>query len=103
MYKQLTERLNQALKRKGVIVKFWERGDIKRLYISDSCLYYTKKCRQTAYIDLNTFVLHVYTDCPSQTAKWCQNESESYLDYAYKYARLARLLYFYLNKTKGEA
>jgi hypothetical protein len=99
MYKQLTERLNEALRREGVIVKFWERGEIKRLYISERCLYHTRKCTQTAYINLNNFHLNVYTDCPQQSEKWCSNESASYFRHALRYARLASLIWFNLNKA----
>jgi hypothetical protein len=63
-------------------------GHIKSCAIS---VYNTSKCKQSAYIDLESFEVRVFTDCPSQSIAWCQNESAKLAQSLAKVARLIRI------------
>lgn len=71
----------------------WTIWKEKRLYIkscTQTSIHNTRKCRQEVYIDLSTFELHCYTDCPGQSSLWCRNENERVITALKPIARLLR-------------
>jgi hypothetical protein len=55
--------------------KLWCKGTTCRLYLYGFYFYDTKKCKQSAYIDLSTYEVHVDTKCDSQDYAWCESQS----------------------------
>lgn len=66
--------------------KIWEKGNLKRLYVShlgDN----TKKMKTNAYIYVNeagSFEVSVYIDCPSQSFNWIKSQQQILKDYIYR-------------------
>ena len=63
----------------GLTGKLWEKGETKRLYISEcqqTHIYNTKKCKQSVYIDLSTLEVKCFTTCDSQSFNWIKNEND---------------------------
>lgn len=63
-----------------------------RLYLNGYG-YDTKKCKQSVYIDLDTFQVKCFTECPSQTYQWCISQSNEVMnsEVLNAFARLLRI------------
>ena len=75
-FKKLETIVSEKFSKSGLRCKFWNKGDHFRLYLYSDALYDTKKCKQTAYINLTNYRLCVITECPSQPDAWCKSQSE---------------------------
>ena len=51
----------------------WNKSG-NRLYINGFG-YNTKKCKQSVYIDLDTFEIKCYTECPGQDYNWIKSQN----------------------------
>ncbi len=72
--------------------KIWQN---RRLYISEcqqTSIYNTRKCKQSVYIDLETFKVVCYTECAEQSTAWCKNENDRVVDALQSLARLLRIV-----------
>jgi hypothetical protein len=90
--KQLETIVSETMKKHELRCKMWNKGEISRLYLYSNELYSTKKCRQTAYIDLKTYDVHVTTECSSQDVAWCESQSKEAEKWLRKWARYTRLV-----------
>lgn len=64
-----------------------------RLYIN-GVGYNTNKCKQSVYIDLDTFSVVCFTDCPSQDFKWIKSQNAKVMndERLNAFARLLRIV-----------
>lgn len=67
----------------------WEKGQKKRLYLNRRK---SHTFEQVSYIDLNTFDVKVYTDCPSQPWAWIQSQNRIREKHLAPIARLIKIL-----------
>jgi hypothetical protein len=84
---QLETIVSETLTKRGLRSKFWNKGEHSRLYLYSDALHDTKKCKQSAYIDLKHYCVHVTTECPSQPAAWCSSQSREVEKWFEKWAR----------------
>lgn len=75
--------------------KFWSKSDKNRYYLSNTMN--TSKCKQKAYIDLDTFKVVCFTECINQSTEWCISQNKQVVAYNEKYARFARLVAYKLS------
>jgi hypothetical protein len=103
---QLETIVSKTLAKHNMRCKFWNGGEKYRLYLYSDVLYHTKKCKQSAYIDLVSYCVHVNTECPSQPADWCtsQNtETEMWLENWARYTRFVAYKIGLIVEQKAEA
>ncbi|MDR3133722.1 MAG: hypothetical protein LBU42_06830 [Prevotellaceae bacterium] len=93
---QLGTIVSETLTKRGLRCKLWNKGEIFRLYLYSDALYDTKKCKQTAYIDLKRYCVHVSTECPSQPDVWCISQSREAEGWFEKWARYTRFVAYKL-------
>jgi hypothetical protein len=79
-------------KKMGADVRYWEKGDQKRLYINGGPVFNTKKVKQTAFIDVKTGKVNVFTQS-GQPMNWNITQSKILSDRLERYGRFARRFY----------
>lgn len=79
-------------KRLGADVRYWEKGDQKRLYINGGPVFNTKKVKQTAYIDVKTGKANVFTQS-GQPMNWNMQQSRILTGKLESVGRFARRFY----------
>jgi hypothetical protein len=84
--------VTETITKSGLRCKFWAKGDNYRLYLYSDALYDTKKCKQSAYIDLKKYTINVTTECPSQPDSWCDSQSRDAQKILGKWARYTRFI-----------
>lgn len=92
---ELATKLNSVAAKRRERINFvvWEKHGKQRIYINSDRLYNTKKCRQSAYIDFETFETGYFTNCPTQDRNWCVSQTEMIIGMFDNWARLARMKY----------
>lgn len=81
----ITEKLGAHLN-----VTLWTKKG-NRLYVNGFG-YNTKKCKQSIYIDIDSFRAMCFTDCPSQPSQWCESQSAEVVASLEKYVRYAKMI-----------
>ena len=79
-------------KKMGADVRYWEKDGNKRLYINGGPVFNTKKVKQTAYIDVKTGKVNVFTQS-GQPMNWNITQSKVLSDRLERYGRFARRFY----------
>jgi hypothetical protein len=103
---QLGTIVSETLSKRGLRGKFWNKGETFRLYLYSDSLYHTKKCKQSAYIDLKRYYVRVITECPSQDPAWCESQSAEAEGWLEKWARYVQFVAYKLGivgEQKAEA
>lgn len=72
-YNSLKELVEATISSEGLRAKYWEGGANKRLYINSG--WNTRKCKQSIYIDLSTFEVKCFTECPGQSWNWIKSQN----------------------------
>ena len=94
--KQLETIVSNKMQRRGLRCKFWSKGETFRLYLYSDALYDTKKCKQSAYIDLKRYCGRVTTECPSQPKEWCEAQSKEVEKHLESWGRYTRFVAYKL-------
>lgn len=76
-------------KKLGADVRYWEKDGNKRLYINGGPVFNTKKVQQTAYIDVKTGKVNVFTKS-GQPMNWNMQQSRILTNKLESQGRFAR-------------